>query len=121
MGRASWQGSMVASYIPDRGDIVWLNFSPQQGHEQAGMRPAIVLSPKSYNQISMLMLACPITSKIKQYPFEVRIKSNKIDGVILADQVKNLDWTKRDITFVEKAPLDVIEHTQELIEVLIKD
>ena len=112
---------MVASYIPDRGDVVWLNFSPQQGHEQAGMRPAIILSPKSYNQNSRLMLACPITSKIKHYPFEVRIKANTIDGVVLADQVKNLDWMKRDISFVEKAPYEVLEQTQDLIEALIRD
>ena len=112
---------MVAGYVPDRGDIVWLNFSPQQGHEQAGMRPAIILSPKSYNQNSKLMLACPITSKIKHYPFEVRIKANKIDGVVLADQVKNLDWTMRDMSFVERATYDVLEHTQELIETLLRD
>ncbi|HUD07437.1 MAG TPA: endoribonuclease MazF [Candidatus Saccharimonadales bacterium] len=112
---------MVASYIPDRGDIVWLNFSPQQGHEQAGLRPAIVLSPKSYNQNSKLMLACPITSKIKHYPFEVRVKANKIDGVVLADQVKNLDWTTRDMSFVGRAPYEVLEQTQELIETLLRD
>jgi mRNA interferase MazF len=112
---------MVAGYIPDRGDIVWLNFSSQQGHEQAGMCPAIVLSPKSYNQNSKLMLACPITSKIKHYPFEVRIKSNGIDGVILADQVKNLDWTMRNMSFAEKAPYEVLEQTQELIVALLKD
>lgn len=112
---------MVAGYIPDRGDIVWLNFSPQQGHEQAGMRPAIILSPKSYNQNSKLMLACPITSKIKHYPFEVRIKANRIDGVVLADQVKNLDWTTRDMAFAEKASYEVLEHTQELIETLLRD
>src|SRR5665213_3110480 len=100
---------MVAKYIPDRGDIVWLNFSPQQGHEQAGMRPAIVLSPKSYNQSSRLMLACPITSKIKKYPFEVRVKGKKIDGVILADHIKNLDWTARNISLIEKAPHEVYE------------
>lgn len=111
---------MVAAYIPDKGDIVWLNFSPQQGHEQAGMRPAIILSPKNYNKTSKLMLACPITSKVKHYPFEVRIKANKIDGVILADQVKNLDWTMRDMSFVERAPHEVLEHTQELIEALIR-
>src|SRR5271170_8101688 len=112
---------MVTNYIPDRGDIVWLNFSPQQGHEQAGKRPAIILSPKSYNQNSKLMLACPITSKIKHYPFEVRVKANKIDGVVLADQVKNLDWTKRDMSFVERAPYEVLEQTQELIETLLRD
>lgn len=99
---------MVAGYIPDKGDIVWLNFDPQQGHEQSGMRPAIILSPKSYNQNSKLMLACPITSKIKYYPFEVRIKANRIDGVIFADQVKNFDWTMRDISFAEKAPYEVL-------------
>lgn len=64
------------------------------------MRPAIVLSPKSYNQSSKLMLACSITSKVKHYPFEVRVKTNRIDGVVLADQVKNLDWTMRDESFV---------------------
>ena len=112
---------MVTSYIPDRGDIVWLNFSPQQGHEQAGKRPAIILSPKSYNQNSKLTLACPITSKVKNYPFEVRVKTNKIDGVVLADQVKNLDWTMRDMSFVERAPYEVLEQTQELIETLLRD
>ena len=112
---------MVADYTPDRGDIVWLNFSPQQGHEQTGIRPAIILSPKSYNQNSKLMLACPITSKIKHYPFEVRIKTNKIDGVVLADQIKNLDWTIRGLSFVERAPHEVLEHTQELVETLLRD
>ncbi|HUD81065.1 MAG TPA: endoribonuclease MazF [Patescibacteria group bacterium] len=112
---------MVAGYIPDRGDIVWLNFSPQQGHEQAGLRPAIVLSPKSYNQSSKLMLACPITSKVKHYPFEVRVKANRIDGVVLADQVKSLDWTMRNTSFVEKASYEVLEQTQELIETLLRD
>ncbi len=108
-------------YIPERGDIVWLNFSPQQGHEQAGVRPALVVSPKSYNQHSKLMLACPITSKIKHYPFEVRVKAAKIDGVVLADQIKNLDWTVRSVAFAEKAPLDVLEQTQELIETLVRN
>jgi mRNA interferase MazF len=67
------------------------------------------------------MLACPITSKIKHYPFEVRVIAKKIDGVVLADQVKNLDWMKRDISFVEKAPYEVLEQTQDLIEALIRD
>lgn len=111
---------MVASYIPDRGDIVWLNFSPQQGHEQAGRRPALVLSPRDYNSVSNLMLGCPITSKIKGYPFEVRIKSQKIDGVILADQIKNLDWSARDVVFAEKAATSVLSQAQELIETLIR-
>ncbi len=112
---------MVAKYIPDRGDIVWLNFSPQQGHEQAGLRPALILSPKNYNQTTGLVLACPITSKIKRYPFEVRVRAKKIDGVVLADQVKNLDWSARNIAFVEKVPHDVVEQTQELIESLLRE
>jgi mRNA interferase MazF len=112
---------MVAGYIPERGDVVWLNFSPQQGHEQSGMRPALVLSPKYYNRISKLMLACPITSKIKHYPFEVRIKAKKIDGVVLADQIKNLDWSVRSMLFVEKASSEVIELTQEFIESLLRE
>jgi mRNA interferase MazF len=111
----------MVNYIPDRGDIVWLNFSPQQDHEQAGMRPAIILSPKSYNQSSKLMLACPITSKVKRYPFEVRVKANKIDGVVLADQIKNLDWTMRNMSFVERAPNEVLEQAQELVETLLRD
>jgi mRNA interferase MazF len=112
---------MVTSYVPERGDIVWLNFSPQQGHEQAGMRPALVLSPKYYNQTSKLMLTCPITSKIKHYPFEVRIKAKKIDGVVLADQIKNLDWSLRSMSFVEKASSEVIEQTQEFVESLLRE
>ena len=111
---------MVTPYIPDRGDIVWINFSPQVGHEQASVRPALVLSPKSYNNLSNLMLACPITSKIKDYPFEVRIKHMKIDGVILADQVKSFDWRARKISFDAKAPTTIIKQTQENIELILK-
>lgn len=111
---------MVAGYVPDRGDIVWLNFSPQRGHEQAGKRPALVLSPKGYNKRAGLMLACPITSRIKHYPFEVRLQTAKIDGAVLADQVKNLDWTVRGISFAEKAPHDIVEQTRELVEKLLR-
>lgn len=110
---------MVKSYIPNRGDIVWLNFNPQQDHEQAGVRLAIVLSSELYNKNSKLMLACPITSKIKHYPFEVRLKTKKIDGAVLADQVKNLDWTMINISYVEKVPYEVLEQTQELIKALL--
>jgi mRNA interferase MazF len=112
---------MVVQYTPDKGDIVWLNFSPQEGHEQAGNRPALILSPESYNRNSQLTLACPITSKIKGYPFEVRIKTSKIDGVILADQIKNLDWNARKIEFVEKAPYEIVEETWELIQSLLEN
>lgn len=78
---------------PDRGDLVWLNFSPQAGHEQAGHRPALVLSPERYNGRSSVALFCPITSRVKGYPFEVALPpAGKITGVVLADQVRSLDW-----------------------------
>ena len=110
---------MVKAYVPERGHIVWLNFSPQVGHEQAGVRPALVVSPRSYNTNSGLMLACPITSKVKQYPFEVRIKSGAIDGVILADQVKSLDWRSRPVKYDRSVDKDVIKMTQRLVTSLV--
>jgi mRNA interferase MazF len=85
---------MVRSYVPDAGDIVWLSFDPQAGHEQAGHRPAVVLSPSAYNAKTSLMICCPMTSQIKNYPFEVRI-AGASPSAVLADQVKSLDWRKR--------------------------
>ena len=83
----------MSSAAPDRGHVVWLTFNPQAGHEQAGRRPALVLSPKSYNAKVGLMLCCPITSRAKGYPFEVALPADLgIAGVVLADQVKSLDW-----------------------------
>jgi mRNA interferase MazF len=86
----------VTNYVPDQGDLVWLEFDPQSGHEQNGRRPALVLSPASYNQKVGLMLCCPITTKAKGYPFEVEIKTKEVTGVVLADQVKSLDWRARN-------------------------
>ena len=89
---------MVASgeYVPRRGDIVWLQFAPQAGHEQAGRRPALVISPATYNGRVGLALFCPITSHIKGYPFEVELESpGKAEGVVLSDQIKSLDWRAR--------------------------
>jgi mRNA interferase MazF len=85
---------MVRSYVPDAGDIVSLSFDPQAGHEQAGHRPAVVLSPSAYNAKTSLMICCPMTSQIKNYPFEVRI-AGASPSAVLADQVKSLDWRKR--------------------------
>jgi mRNA interferase MazF len=85
---------MVRSYVPDAGDIVWLSFDPEAGHEQAGHRPAVVLSPSAYNAKTSLMICCPMTSQIKNYPFEVRI-AGASPSAVLADQVKSLDWRKR--------------------------
>lgn len=96
------------SYVPSRGDLVWLNFSPQIGREQKGKRPAIVISPKNYNKKTHLAICCPITSHIKGYPFEVLIEGKKINGVALADHLKSLDWKIRKAKFVEKAKRRVV-------------
>jgi len=85
---------MVRRYVPEAGDIVWLHFDPQAGHEQAGHRPALVVSPSAYNGKTGLMLCCPMTTQIKGYPFEVSIAGNR-PAVVLADQVKSLDWVTR--------------------------
>jgi len=110
---------MVGVYTPKRGDLVWLNFSPQSGHEQAGMRPALVLSPEKYNIKSGLMLVCPITSKVKDYPFEVALEASTIKGSILADQIRNVDWRARKATYIEEAPSHSLNQTQVLIQLLI--
>lgn len=88
---------MARYYVPDAGDIVWVTFSPQAGHEQAGHRPAVVLSPAAYNAKTSLMLCCPMTTHIKSYPFEVLI-AGSTPSVALADQVRSLDWRKRRAT-----------------------
>jgi mRNA interferase MazF len=85
---------MIRRYVPEAGDIVWLYFVPQAGHEQAGHRPALVISPSAYNGKTGLMLCCPMTTQIKGYPFEVQIAGNR-PGAALADQVKSLDWIAR--------------------------
>ena len=87
----------MAGYVPDAGEIVWLNFTPQAGHEQAGRRPALVLSPAAYNGKTGLAICCPMTTQVKNYPFEVPIAGNP-PGVVLADQVKSLDWRIRKAT-----------------------
>jgi len=86
----------MPAYIPQRGDVIWITLNPQAGHERAGRRPAIVLSPGAYNGKTGLVILCPITSQVKGYPFEVRIPGGlPVKGVILADQVKSLDWKAR--------------------------
>lgn len=86
---------MVLSYVPDAGDIVWMNFTPQSGHEQAGRRPAVVLSPKAYNNRAGLLVCVPVTNQVKAYPFEVVLSGAGASGAALADQVKSLDWRTR--------------------------
>jgi mRNA interferase MazF len=97
-----------APYVPERGDLVWVNFNPQAGHEQAGRRPALVISPKAYNGKVGLAIFCPITSQEKGYPFEVVVTGNTIRGVVLADQVKSLDWRARNAAFVQQAAEPVV-------------
>jgi len=104
----------TSKYIPDRGDMVWLDFNPQIGHEQRGRRPALVMSYKIYNEKIGLAVFCPITSKEKGYPFEVKVVGGKINGSVLSDQIKSLDWKVRNIEFIEKIEDDLFE------EVLLK-
>lgn len=99
---------MVDGYAPDRGDVVWLSFSPHAGHEQAGRRPALIISPRAYNQRVGLAICCPITSQAKGYPFEVSLgMEGRTRGVVLSDQVKSLDWQARRAEFIERAPAAV--------------
>ena len=102
----------MASYVPSRGDLVWLQFNPQAGHEQAGHRPALVISPSSYNRRVGLALYCPITSHVKGYPFEVLLPAGLgVEGAVLSDQLKSLDWRVRKARRIASAPADVLEET----------
>ena len=108
------------NYVPKRGDIVWLEFDPQSGHEQKGRRPALVISHGEYNEKVGLALFCPITSKTKGYPFEVQITKLKINGSILSDQIKNLDWRARKAEFIETITGEEMVSVLERIKVLIE-
>jgi len=107
-------------YVPDRGDVVWLQFTPQAGHEQAGHRPALVLSPASYNRRSGLMLCCPITSRVKSYPFEVALGGeHELAGVVLADQIKSLDWKARQASKKGRASSQVMAEALSKLQTLL--
>lgn len=111
---------MVTVYVPERGDVVWLNFSPQTGREQAGRRPAFVVSPRAYNAKTSLALFCPITKQQKGYPFEVVIPENdKVSGVILTDQIKSLDWKERDANFLASLSQDTYDDAMTKLSVLL--
>ena len=112
---------MVKSYEPKQGDIVWVNFDKTKGHEQKGKRPALVISKSAYNKKVGLALMCPITSNEKGYPFEVKLKSTKVSGVVLADQVRTLDWKERKIEFAEKPSSGVIKKVIEKITLLLDE
>lgn len=111
---------MTPPYVPDRGDAVWLAFDPQAGHEQSGRRPALVLSPALYNEKSGLAILCPITSRRKGYPFEVDLPADSaVQGVVLADQVKSLDWRARGASLIERLPASVAGEALAKLSVLL--
>ncbi len=111
---------MARAYVPERGDVVWVDLDPRIGREQAGHRPALVLSPAAYNGRTGLALMCPITSRIKGYPFEVRIAAGRrIDGVVLADHIKTLDWRGRRVRLAARARADVVDEVLAKLLLLI--
>jgi len=110
----------VRNRVPDRGDVVWLDFTPQAGHEQAGRRPGVVLSPAAYNRKVGLALICPITTQAKGYPFEVEIPGDRaIAGVVLADQVKSIDWRARRAKIVDRLDARTLARTIALLRALL--
>jgi mRNA interferase MazF len=99
----------MVSYVPDRGHLVWINFNPAVGREQQGRRPAVILSPQTYNKPSELVLLVPVTSKRKGYPFEQPLPDGLgVAGVALCDQIKSMDWRTRDIQFIQELPIAVM-------------
>jgi mRNA interferase MazF len=111
---------VAAAYVPDRGDIIKIDFDPQARHEQGGWRPALVLSPAKYNKPAGLAILVPITNQAKGYPFEVVLpKSLKTTGVVLADALKSADWVARKARFVESAPAKVLADVQERVGALL--
>ena len=111
---------MRERYVPARGDLVWLEFTPRAGHEQAGTRPALVLSPREYNRRVGLALLCPVTSAVKGYPFEVVLPPGiGFQGAVLADQVKSLDWRVRRARYAGEAPAETMQEVVARILVLV--
>ena len=109
----------VCGYVPDAGDIVWLEFDPQAGHEQPGHRPALVLSPARYNGKTGLMICCSMTTQVKGYPFEVRVDTDGVTGAVLADQVKSLDWKARRARKKCTAPTEAMAHVRAMLKALL--
>ena len=113
---------MTGRYVPDRGDVVWLEMSPQAGHEQAGHRPALVLSPRKYNGKAGLALVCPVTSHVKGYPFEVVIPpGGRTQGAVLCDQIRSVDWRARRARRFEQVSAEVLEDVLAKILVLLRE
>lgn len=111
---------MVASYVPDSGDLVWLHFDPQAGREQGKRRPALVLTDQAYNRVSGLVVVCPLTSKRKPYPFSLPITVDRVEGAVLVDHIKSMDWRARKVTFHSKADPALLNKVRAYIGVLLR-
>lgn len=110
---------MVSRYVPRAGDLVWLDFDPQAGREQAKRRPALVLTDQAYNQASGLVIVCPLTSRRKPYPFALPVTVDNVDGAVLVDHLKSLDWTARNATFHSKADAALLAKVRAYLGVLL--
>lgn len=112
---------MASAFVPGRGDVVWLVFDPQAGHEQAGKRPALVISPREYNRRVGLALVCPVTTRVKGYPFEVLLPQGvKAECAVLSDQVKSLDWRARKAQYLCSVPREVMDEVVARILALVE-
>lgn len=111
---------MPRGYVPDAGQVVWLEFNPQEGHEQAGHRPALVISPASYNGKTGLMVCCPMTTRIKGHPFEVVTQVDGADCAVLSDQVKSLDWKVRRAKMKAVVSADTLLHVRAKLKALLQ-
>ncbi len=110
---------MVKNYLPQSGDLVWVNFNPTVGHERANLRPALVITPKFYNSKSGMALMCPITSQVRGYPFEVVLDNKKIEGVVRVDQLRSIDWRARKVKYITKVSEEKMLVVKEVLASLI--
>ena len=110
---------MVSRYVPGAGDIIWVDFDPQAGREQAKRRPALVVTERSYNRASGLVIVCPLTSRRKPYPFVLPVLVDKVEGAVLVDHVKSMDWAARKATFHSKADLALLAKVRTYLGVLL--
>ncbi len=115
MTKQKWLGT----YCPKKGDVIWLDFDPQAGQEQAGRRPALIISGQRYNQVTGLAMVCPITTKVKGYPFEVGLTGTITTGVVLSNHLKSLDWKVRKAEFIEECPKLILEDVLAKIQAIL--
>ena len=110
---------VTKTYVPDKNDIIWIDLSPTRGHEQSNVRPVLVLTPKEYNNRLGLFVGCPITAQIKGYPFEVSVAEEKVQGVVLADQIRSMDWKSRKVKFIQTASSELVTEVERNIKMLL--